>query len=614
MRAVLGPYVRGVWPDGACFWVELDGPARVTVEVTPEGRGAWRAAAAPTVQVGRRHYARVDVRGLRPATWHSWRASVEAGGGGAAGAAAARLPEHRLPGQRGLWLRTLDEPGAGWTGRYRFAHGSCRKARHAPESSGQGGGPGPDVLSGFARWLAERAARRAVEWPRFLMLTGDQVYADECDDFIVARILDKRRRLGGPPPLPSLETLHPGRARAGRRGVHPADLEEYALLYEHAWGFAGMQQVLANVPSFMMFDDHDVTDDWNITRAWRDQARREPWRSAVVAAQAAYWLYQGWGNLDPAALRDDPRDAILRDAAGAGVDAAPRLLQLLGAALAAPATLRWYYEVHAPFPLRVADTRTERVYPAGADLPAQRLARIMSPAQMEWLTAPARAGAGCSVVVTPGPFLVWPLITVAAAAFRLGRPGEDPSALGRVLGAAAALSASDVLSVAQREEIVRTADMEFWPVFFASFQELSDLVKQLDAGGRSLLMITGDVHCAFTIAARPAGAPGSAAASRRPPPLLQLVGSSMQNHPTGGKRTALKLTARAARGARLGGLDFGYVPFDRGDLLIDNNLALVDLVRDARGVWLQERYLTAAPDGRLTVTRTMRALSAPFPP
>ncbi len=29
-----------------------------------------------------------------------------------------------------------------------------------------------------------------------------------------------------------------------------------------------VQRALANVPVYMMFDDHDVTDDWNLTRGW----------------------------------------------------------------------------------------------------------------------------------------------------------------------------------------------------------------------------------------------------------------------------------------------------------------------------------------------------------
>src|SRR5919201_234883 len=60
-----------------------------------------------------------------------------------------------------------------------------------------------------------------------------------------------------------------------------------------------VRRVLANVPTYMIFDDHDITDDWNLTREWRDQVWRSPGGRRVVAgALAAYWAFQGWGN-DP---------------------------------------------------------------------------------------------------------------------------------------------------------------------------------------------------------------------------------------------------------------------------------------------------------------------------
>ena len=37
-----------------------------------------------------------------------------------------------------------------------------------------------------------------------------------------------------------------------------------------------VRRALANVPTYMIFDDHDVTDDWNISRAWRDQVHTSP--------------------------------------------------------------------------------------------------------------------------------------------------------------------------------------------------------------------------------------------------------------------------------------------------------------------------------------------------
>ena len=36
-------------------------------------------------------------------------------------------------------------------------------------------------------------------------------------------------------------------------------------------GLAKVRRVLANIPTYMMFDDHDVTDDWNLNPMWFDR-------------------------------------------------------------------------------------------------------------------------------------------------------------------------------------------------------------------------------------------------------------------------------------------------------------------------------------------------------
>ena len=62
-----------------------------------------------------------------------------------------------------------------------------------------------------------------------------------------------------------------------------------------------MRRALANVPTYMVFDDHDVTDDWNLGRAWRDRVFTSPLgRRIVMNALVAYAVFQDWGN-DPCA-------------------------------------------------------------------------------------------------------------------------------------------------------------------------------------------------------------------------------------------------------------------------------------------------------------------------
>ena len=56
----------------------------------------------------------------------------------------------------------------------------------------------------------------------------------------------------------------------------------------------------------MLFDDHDMIDDWNISAAWVSEIRREPWWTEhVVGGLVSYWIYQHLGNLSPAQIREE---------------------------------------------------------------------------------------------------------------------------------------------------------------------------------------------------------------------------------------------------------------------------------------------------------------------
>lgn len=57
------------------------------------------------------------------------------------------------------------------------------------------------------------------------------------------------------------------------------------------------RRLMANTPTYMIFDDHDLTDDWNITHKWTSAVRDSSLGKHVIGnGLAAYWLFQGWGN------------------------------------------------------------------------------------------------------------------------------------------------------------------------------------------------------------------------------------------------------------------------------------------------------------------------------
>src|SRR5690606_18345394 len=144
----------------------------------------------------------------------------------------------------------------------RLAFGSCREAT---PSATQYAYP-PDALDCYARHLA----RDELAWPDYLMLLGDQVYAD--------KISPRTRRL-----------LRRWRRHRAGPEHHVVDFTEYTHLYEESWSDPELRWLLSTVPSMMIFDDHEVIDDWNTSKAWRrDMARHSWWRDRIVGALASY--------------------------------------------------------------------------------------------------------------------------------------------------------------------------------------------------------------------------------------------------------------------------------------------------------------------------------------
>jgi hypothetical protein len=78
---------------------------------------------------------------------------------------------------------------------------------------------------------------------------------------------------------------------------------ELTIIEHFVAGLDQVRRALAHVRVYMIFDDHDVTDDWNLTRGWEDAVYGNLFAKRIVGnALVGYWLCQGWGN-DPAKLQ-----------------------------------------------------------------------------------------------------------------------------------------------------------------------------------------------------------------------------------------------------------------------------------------------------------------------
>jgi hypothetical protein len=135
-------------------------------------------------------------------------------------------------------------------------------------------------------------------------------------------------------------------------------------------------RALANTSTYMIFDDHELTDDWYLSQSWRSRVLTAPFGRAVMRnGYGAYAICQAWGN-DPAAFTHagaapKPKNEELLDTlqgigTAGSVSAAQRnkLDELFG--LTEPVKdpqVTWHYSVPGPRHLvRVLDTRTRRKY------------------------------------------------------------------------------------------------------------------------------------------------------------------------------------------------------------------------------------------------------------
>ena len=195
------------------------------------------------------------------------------------------------------------------------------------------------------RSLAERMLRMDEEaWPTRLVMLGDQVYADEGSP--EARGFIRSRRDVDRPP-----------------GLEVSDFEEYTRLYWESWREPLFRWLLSTVPSAMIFDDHEVSDDWNISAAWAREAWAQPWwERRLEGAFMSYWLYQHLGNLSPLDLAEDPLWRRAREAD----DAEPVLREFAPRAAHSPDGVRWSYALDLDgVRLVVVDSRAGRVLEEG---------------------------------------------------------------------------------------------------------------------------------------------------------------------------------------------------------------------------------------------------------
>ncbi|MEV4947490.1 alkaline phosphatase D family protein [Streptomyces sp. NPDC053755] len=490
----LGPvlrYVDGVTGDSATVWVEADRPSAAEIRCADGAGGRAR-----TFQIAGHHYALIPVTGLTPGKATPYEVLLD-------GRRVWPLPDSPFPRST---IRTF---APGREEELRVAFGSCRWA--AKPASGHDP-VGPDALDTLATALAAAAADStgtadaagtaettgpdegsgaAVERPDVLVLLGDQVYADETSEATRRRLASRRDPRDAP-------------------GSEVGDYEEYTWLYDESWREPEVRWLLSTVPSCMIFDDHDVIDDWNTSAAWLAGMRATPWwRERILSGLMSYWVYQHLGNLSPAELAADPLYAEVC----AVPDGTERLRRFAAEADGDPACVRWSYRRDfGRTRLLMVDTRAARVLKEDARA-------MLDPAEAGWVREQALADRGSYdhlLIGTSLPWLLPPLVHDAEAWNAALCRGERGGPRGRWarLG----------------ERVRRGADLEHWAAFPASFESLTRLIAEA-AGGpgapATVCVLSGDVHHAYV--AEPRWADGRVPGETPVAHVAQLTCSPLHN-------------------------------------------------------------------------------------
>jgi hypothetical protein len=181
-----------------------------------------------------------------------------------------------------------------------------------------------------------------------------------------------------------------------------------------------VRRALANIPTYMVFDDHDVTDDWNLGRAWRDRVfTSHMGRHIITNALVAYVAFQDWGN-DPLRYREGSFKNLLEVARvyqptlgiptekGSTTIAQHALQTMFGLDQPdpekPPPELKWHFTIDGPRHRVVTlDTRTRRSFPSRNLPPGLLSAQALAEQVPDPRDKPLPPGVDVLVVVSQTP-------------------------------------------------------------------------------------------------------------------------------------------------------------------------------------------------------------------
>jgi hypothetical protein len=231
----------------------------------------------------------------------------------------------------------------------------------------------------------------------------------------------------------------------------------------------------------MIFDDHDVRDDWNTSYAWKEEIERTDWwHERIVSGLASYWVYQHLGNLSPQERdKEETWQRVVQHDGPEELDLTDELDSLAARADEDPEVYRWSYaRDYGDVRLVVVDSRAARVLePDRRDL--------LDDTETSWLDQQMRGDVKHLLIGTSLPFLLPPGLHYLEAwseAVGQGAWGKRAAKAG--------------------ERLRRTVDLEHWAAFQDAFQAVAKMAVEVADGKRgkapqTVTFLSGDVHHSY---------------------------------------------------------------------------------------------------------------------
>jgi hypothetical protein len=460
----------------------------------------------------------------------------------------------------------------------RLLHGSCRKPH----------GGKRDALS-IVDQILEATAGNPSARPQQLWMTGDQIYADDVHEEVLGLITEVRSllfswtdQLTDPAAVPDLsrgraayaialgfswvkrDRLNHSYVSEDARTYHNNRLlffQEYCAMYMLVWSpvlwqwmdpvlsdvevasFRGelskVRRALANIPTYMMFDDHEITDDLLLNLAWvikMAEATNDNARAVLGNGFTAYAIFQHWGNVPerfqpgsgnseallltalrrPNVVSSGPtaqdwveiRTLVLPALSQSSSPGGEYTHELVHAGICMP----WHYsyqDTSLPFEVLVLDTRTRRSYPnASVSRPAGYPGLISASGIQDMVPSFVPSGVRISIIVSPAPFSGVRFVETKQREYARINQAQD-----------------------QREY-----EAEAWSLDLIAQQRLMHQLATrtpMMAGGHKIVFLSGDVHYGFSQRFQywyhPAAAPGQTPQAEALFIAAQLTSSALKN-------------------------------------------------------------------------------------